>query len=38
MTDLLRIEDLHVSFATDEGRHSACFHRDQLIAGAEMPA
>jgi len=25
-------------FATDEGRHSACFHRDQLIAGAEMPA
>jgi oligopeptide/dipeptide ABC transporter ATP-binding protein len=25
-------------FVTDEGRRSACFHRDQLIAGAEMPA
>jgi oligopeptide transport system ATP-binding protein len=25
-------------FPTDEGHHSACFHRDALIAGAEMSA
>jgi oligopeptide/dipeptide ABC transporter ATP-binding protein len=25
-------------FETGPGRRSACFHRDQLIAGAEMPA